>query len=1014
MRQAAINEQSAPAYHALGEYYLATGDFEKAIENFEKALTKSPNDAKIHSDLGAAYLETGKLSKRQEREKKIETAQSGLAFGKSFEHLQKALELDGSLLTALFNLAILRQEMDMSEASQEEAWQKYLEKDRASKWASEAQERIEEIQNKRKQNSRSEEELFQNFLIAYQIQDNPAIWDLIRQNYEVTGGKIEHQLITGYFNLCLENQEDRAEERLEALSYLGQLLKQKTGDCFIYDLANFYQSSSHIKKREIAQAYEILKRGQQHILNERIEEAIEDYRSGRAIMQNGGDRPDEVLVDYLLGHAYLLKSDPAWAFSTFEQALKTCVAKKYKWFTSQILQGIAIAHMSFWDYSKAIYKSNAALTLAEELENPDAQAKALHQLGSEFFYLKDYSRSLNFYLRNLQLLNAFPAAPRQKWRAYISIAQPLGKLGLHTSAIEYQKQALQIARDLNAPLFIWRSYALLGATYADQGDFQEALNNVEKAIELGKSLPDERASQNALAQSFLQRANLYKLKKEYNAAIQDYDQAIELYESLGFKAFDYSAFSGKLLSCIAQGECSSFDKTLETTLNIFDRHRSTIREQNNRDSFFESEQAVFDAAIDHEFSIKGNPQRAFEYSEKCRARSLLDLASTSSLKTAPLTSSESEMDFPVQPMGLGEIQAQLPQEAQIVQYQVMDSGLIVWVLSRDNFSSQKSPIDINALNHDIAGYLDLIKKSPQGNRLELKQSSEELYKILIEPIEGWLDKNKQLCIVPDKILNRIPFAALFSEPSQKYLLEEFKLCVAPSSTLFILSSIAALEKQGVKNERLLSVGNPAFDHQRFPDLEDLPSAGTEAENIKRFYAPDSSCLVGKRAIKKPIEREMARVDIIHLALHSIIHEKSPLLSKLLLTSPSSSSPLSEDATSELTCGEIYNLNLKRPRLVILSACSTAVEGYYGAGMLGIARPFIAKSIPLVVASLWAVDSPTTKDLMIAFHQYRKKNGMSTVAALRQAQLDILQAPDERIHSPYYWAAFVTIGGCAGF
>jgi CHAT domain-containing protein len=109
------------------------------------------------------------------------------------------------------------------------------------------------------------------------------------------------------------------------------------------------------------------------------------------------------------------------------------------------------------------------------------------------------------------------------------------------------------------------------------------------------------------------------------------------------------------------------------------------------------------------------------------------------------------------------------------------------------------------------------------------------------------------------------------------------------------------------------------------------------------------------------------------------------------------------------------MKLARTRLVVLSACQTAIErSYRGEGAISIARPFIAAGVPVVVASLWTVDSDMTAELMIRFHRHRKRDGLSTVEALRQAQLDMLSSPGQQQRRPNSWAAFVAIGGYAKF
>jgi len=103
-------------------------------------------------------------------------------------------------------------------------------------------------------------------------------------------------------------------------------------------------------------------------------------------------------------------------------------------------------------------------------------------------------------------------------------------------------------------------------------------------------------------------------------------------------------------------------------------------------------------------------------------------------------------------------------------------------------------------------------------------------------------------------------------------------------------------------------------------------------------------------------------------------------------------------------------------LVVLSACQTGLERTYkGEGAISAARPFLKARVPLVVASLWAVDSESTAQLMTTFHRLRKQNNVvSTAEALRKAQREMLAGSNEIYRHPYYWAPFAVIGGYARF
>ena len=115
------------------------------------------------------------------------------------------------------------------------------------------------------------------------------------------------------------------------------------------------------------------------------------------------------------------------------------------------------------------------------------------------------------------------------------------------------------------------------------------------------------------------------------------------------------------------------------------------------------------------------------------------------------------------------------------------------------------------------------------------------------------------------------------------------------------------------------------------------------------------------------------------------------------------------ADAELRSSELASKQIANAKLVVLSACETAIEKVNKSeGSIGAARTFLALGSPAVVASGWEVDSRSTADLMITFHKNRTQKNLSSIAALRDAQLEMLQ--NQEFSSPYYWAAFSITGG----
>jgi len=231
--------------------------------------------------------------------------------------------------------------------------------------------------------------------------------------------------------------------------------------------------------------------------------------------------------------------------------------------------------------------------------------------------------------------------------------------------------------------------------------------------------------------------------------------------------------------------------------------------------------------------------------------------------------------------------------------------------------------------------------------------------------------------------------------------------------MFLTCTEGAHERAAPDGERFLAVANPSFDRRLFP-LANLVDAEHEARTISDFYE-GPRLLINGDAREEGVKQEMELANVIHLASHYVVDEQSPMFSKLLLSKEPVAKIGEQEPDGVLEAREIYAMDLSRARLVVLSACQTGVERYYnGEGMIGMSRTFLAARVPLVVASLWAVDSRFAALLMEKFHLYRRMEGRSTIKALRRAQREMADDSRSQYHLPYYWAGFSLMGGYADF
>jgi CHAT domain-containing protein/Tfp pilus assembly protein PilF len=1002
------------SHHALGQFYLAKRDFDKAIERFTNALASSPKNARLHSDLGAALLERGKDSQ-------LRGSTGSLDFDESLEHLDKALELDASLLPALFNRALCLEYMHLP-AQAEVDWKRYLSQDNDSPWAEEAKRHLRDVQEKQQKTSRSPEEQFHDFLAAYGANDQQAAWEPIRQNRDITKGKlIWWQLLDEFFKSTEAGRLSEATESLRALHYFGNLKLHPpqeqgkySGDSYFLELARFYQSSSPRRRATLAQAHTQVNEGNRLCSEARYEEAIERYVSAGETYLRLGDLWESTLTNLLIGLCQVQIREGQKSRSNFESVSALGKEKGYLWLRAEACYGLGRAHDSLGEHSQAIAYTAEALQLSERIDDGYNAQRSLSMIADQYRKLGNNGLSLENLNRCLATItkSGWPG-DRQMIRNCNQLMQVLNLKGLYAAATAYGNEALRLALKIEERSFVYLLYVHLGLISGKRQNFKDAIELAEHGLEAANAIRDDTERRGYLAYTSLQLGNLHRQAGDCDRALAHYDQAIELSSSTNpsnatpFGAAAYGAHKGKLFCHIAQKNDAETEAELSVTLDLLEKNRKIILEEQNVNTFFDAEQSVYDAAIDFQHTRRGDYQAVFDYSEQSNARWLLDLVATSD----PGAAEADGLQFPnapiSHPLTLPEVQRRLPDQTQLIEYAVLDDKLLICLVSKSDFSVRTTNISAVDLANMVSNFRDSIFQ-----KREASAEAQELYNLLIKPIELSPENGKQICIVPDKVLNKFPFVALVSPGSGRYLVQDYQLTLAPSAAVYLVCSERRGHTASRGQERLLAVGDPAFDRTAFRSLPRLPTTSQQIRTIADYY-PSSVVLTDTGAKEEVIKREMEESDVIHLASHYVVYEGDPMNSRLLLAHQPRVRHESDNSDGSLQADEVYRLRLGRAPLAVLSACDSGVEHYYNSeGMIGLARAFIAAGAPVVVASLWQVEAHATDELMISFHRHRELEEVSSSEALRRAQVELL-GDNSRKH-PYYWAGFVTVGGQTPF
>ncbi len=363
-----------------------------------------------------------------------------------------------------------------------------------------------------------------------------------------------------------------------------------------------------------------------------------------------------------------------------------------------------------------------------------------------------------------------------------------------------------------------------------------------------------------------------------------------------------------------------------------------------------------------------------------------------------------------EPPDIREIQNTIDSNTVLIQYWVSDSALIIWTLTNLELKVKIIEAERNEIHRLVNAYRNLI-----AFKIDDEGITKRIYTVLLGQVENEL--RSKLIIVPHRSLHFLPFQAL-RKPNKKFLVEDQVISYSPSSSIYLYCK----NKRSEPGVQLLSM---ALGNRAIGDYSPLPGTQVEVDQLKKMYGTNAAA--GEGIPEASFKQRASNFNYIHLATHATFNEKQPLYSYLLMEGDS-------ENDGRLTVGEIFSLRLKS-KVVTLSACETAL-GELGEAddLVGFSRAFIYAGTAGVLVTLWKVDDLTTAFLMIRYNQYLK-SGYPVDESLTFAQRDLINrkiTPTatrglaevdldnrivesvQRVHtnevlSPYFWAPFVFVG-----
>ncbi|HEX7333438.1 MAG TPA: CHAT domain-containing protein [Pyrinomonadaceae bacterium] len=807
-------------------------------------------------------------------------------------------------------------------------------------------------------------------------------------------------------------------------------------------------------KLGMAQAYLVV--GKYQMIQNNLIEATEAYEAAKQLWQelNVPNKKAEALIE--LGFIEWRKG--AWQASLpfyieAQQLIVEETADPY--LMGQIKAGLAEAFIESGLPQAGLEKYREAHEFYRQTNYPVHMIGIEWGIGTAHYFLRNYSEAI------ANLKNARNGAIETKNLMIAALCDDfLGRtyyeLNDNDTALQHYQAALQGFTRSSNPMEAARTMALMGQVYQRQGNFTNARKHYLKALASFRKLSNqvnESATLYALGTLELQQDSVDAAEKYLEESIRITETMRQVSRNVDLTA----AFSAKVHE--------RYEKYVDCKMRKY--HASQSQSQMT-DAFQTSElararsltellhatQANLFPGLDPQLALQERELRGYLQANENAKLALL----SGKYKTAELTALEEkrrELELKhaqliqqirtrnpsyeqvIQPTAwnLAKIQEQVVADDQTVllEYSLGSEKSYLWAITRSQIYSYELP-DAQRITEVAERVYNLLKALPSNNTdAEISAAVQALAQMVLFPAKEQLT-HRRIIVVPDGVLNYIPFQILPSPADNDPLVASKEIINAPSASILGELKQQAARRQPAANV-LAAFGDPVFAsevtaskdtkediatarwHSNLRHLELSGSRFDPAAVAPLFYAKhelrslrdiagEGALIVSDYAATREqfLNTDLTNFSILHLVTHGYFNPATPESSGFVL---STTDRQAKNLKGFVELRDIYELRVP-VLLVVLSACQTALgKDIRGEGLLGLTHSFMYAGASSVVASLWNVEDGATAELMKLFYSNMLRDGMKPSEALRAAQNSIRQRPEWR--SPYYWAGFTLQG-----
>jgi CHAT domain-containing protein/Tfp pilus assembly protein PilF len=695
-----------------------------------------------------------------------------------------------------------------------------------------------------------------------------------------------------------------------------------------------------------------------------------------------------------IGAIYYSKGDTTKAREYFYRALPLRMKANDLAGASETLVNIGVLQVDLGHYDEGLGFFNRALPISRRQGDRSAEAEILHNIGFMYARAGERDKAAEFFGQALPLRRAVGDRAGEA-RTLTNLMYYGRAVGNGRLAAVYGKQAINRFQELRSSIRgldvnLRKKYlASVADTYRDLANILIEQGRIAEAEEVLAMLKEEEAFEyqrrdDRVARDLLQTSTLTDSER---TAIAGYEKLAEQITAIGR---EYGDLDRERLE-YPEGK---FPK--QARLNELERQRA-------------------DASVAFQKYLE-SLKVEFAKSSKATEVAHIDKSLQSTLR-------EMKADRTV-----------------VVSTIAGQSRLNIIVTTTDIRRAHKVDITEESLNKLVANFRAALTSPATGKAIDPRPAGQKLYDVLVKPIEQDLAGIKADTIVwsLDGALRYLPMAAVWDK-EKGYLVERFA-----NSVITLASRDRLLTPPLKKNWTALGAGvsSPTEGFSALaavPDELDCIVTDATLSALSANPVCTTGVIPGRKLLddkfnEASFRSAMGRYSILHIASHFKLVPGNDDDSFLLLGG-------GDDR--HFTVSDLKTVSMTEVELLALSACNTATPGgakENGVEIEGFGAVAQEQGARSVMATLWPVADPSTRDFMVEFYRGFSAGTETKADSIRRAQLKLMRGsyPDgDRIKPPraeafaapgqaavgppfetdknapyahpYYWAPFILFG-----